>query len=133
MRASQKTALFWVPRILAILTALFLGMFALDVFAEGYRMGELIVALFMHLIPSFLILIVLGIAWRWERIGGTLFILLGIVFLWLFWHPSRWFSNLIISGPLFLTGLMFLVSHWLTIGEESPRMENGELKDIDGS
>ena len=32
----SKQLLFWTPRILGILFALFLSMFALDVFGEGY-------------------------------------------------------------------------------------------------
>jgi hypothetical protein len=123
MRGSQRTALFWVPRILAILTAVFLGTFALDVFTEGYRAGDLWVALLIHLIPSLLILASLGIAWRWERLGGWLFILLGLFYIWYFWHPSRWLSYLAISGPLFLTGLMFLFNNWLIRVEETPVKE----------
>jgi hypothetical protein len=132
MKKTRRTALFWVPRILAVLTALFLGMFALDVFGEGYRLGELLLALFMHLIPSLLILIVLAIAWRWERVGGGLFILLGVFYIGFFWHPSRWLSYLVISGPLFLTGFMFIFSYWLSRGEDVSDGKSGEAGQENG-
>jgi hypothetical protein len=125
MGKQKRSALYWVPRILGIASALFLAVFALDVFAEGYDFGELLIALFMHLIPSFIILLFIGIAWRWERIGGVLLIMLGLFFIWFFWHPSRWLSYLVISGPLFLTGALFLINDWITRGQD-PVLDQGE-------
>jgi len=113
MVGKKRSALFWAPRILAIAAALFLSVFALDIFTEGYSFGDMIVALFMHLIPSLLILVALGVAWRWERLGGGLFIFLGLLYVWLFWEPGRWVAYLIISGPLFLIGVLFLLHFWL--------------------
>ncbi len=62
----------------------------------------------MHLIPTLVILIVLGIAWRWEWIGGFLFVALGVLYITLFWEPSNLPAYLLISGPLFLAGILFL-------------------------
>ena len=36
MNKSVKPVLFWTPRILCILFAIFISLFALDVFGEGY-------------------------------------------------------------------------------------------------
>jgi len=109
MKRSAKQILFWSPRILGILIAVFVSLFALDVFGEGYSTKETIVALAMYLIPTFVILVVLGIAWRWEWIGGFLFVALGVLYITLFWEPSNLPAYLIISGPLFLTGILFLL------------------------
>ncbi len=100
----------WVPRALAIAFALFLGVFALDVFQEGYALGPLLLALLMHLVPSMLVLLALGVAWRWSRWGGWLFIALGAAYMAIFWHPARWPAYLIISGPAILIGVLFLLS-----------------------
>jgi hypothetical protein len=113
----KYSALYWAPRIIGIGAALFLAIFALDVFSEGYQLGELLVALFIHLIPSLVIIIVLVIAWRWERFGGGLFIFLGLLYIWLFWNPGRWIAFLVISGPLFISGGLFLLNHWIAQGE----------------
>ena len=94
---------------MGILIAVFVSLFALDVFGEGYSTKETIVALAMYLIPTFVILVVLGIAWRWEWIGGFLFVALGVLYITLFWEPSNLPAYLIISGPLFLTGILFLL------------------------
>jgi len=108
MSQTVKKILFWTPRILGVLIAIFISLFALDVFGEGYSFWETIAALAMHLIPTAVILITLAVAWRWERAGGILFIGLGVLYITLFWDPSRLPAYLMISVPLFLAGLLFL-------------------------
>lgn len=103
----MKTFLFWTPRVLAILAAAFVGLFALDVFAEGYTFWEAILALTIHLLPTWLILIALAIAWRWERFGGVLFIALGAFFLTKFGVDRD--TVLLLMLPLGLIGILFLV------------------------
>lgn len=50
------------PRVVGILGILFLSSFELDVFGQGYSASELVVALFMHLIPSLVLIAVLILA-----------------------------------------------------------------------
>ena len=64
--------LYWTPRILGIIFAVFISIFALDVFGE-YKFPEVLIALFMHLVPTYLVLGALLVAWKWEKIGGILF------------------------------------------------------------
>ena len=52
----------WTPRVLTILFILFMAIFALDVFGE-YSFPLILVALFMHLIPNFILIGVLLVAW----------------------------------------------------------------------
>ena len=66
MKSKINKILYWSPRILGILVAILVSLFALDVFGEGYNFWEMIVALVMHLIPTFLILIALAVSWCWE-------------------------------------------------------------------
>jgi hypothetical protein len=103
MNTTTQQILFWIPRVLCILFALFLSMFALDVFSEGNGFGETILALLIHLVPTYLMVIVLVIAWRWEGIGAIFFIFFALFFL----VASRG-ESWIISGPLFLIGVLFL-------------------------
>jgi hypothetical protein len=103
----------WAPRWLAVLMILFLGLFALDVFSEGYTFGELLVALFMHLIPNILLLIALIVAWRWRVAGGVLFLALATISVF-FFHTYQHISTfLLISFPVFVIGILFLVDWWL--------------------
>ena len=112
MKESTKHWLFWTPRILCILFAGFLSIFAADVFGEHYGFWKTILALVMHLIPTWIILIVLVVSWRREWVGGTLFIALGALYLIWSWGRFHWSAYLAISGPLLLIGVLFWVN-WL--------------------
>jgi len=110
MKRSMKQLLYWAPRGLCILFALFISLFALDVFGEGYGFWETVVALLIHLIPTGIVLVVLALSWRWEWIGGVLFIALGAWYLVAVWGRFHWSVYLAISGPLFLIGVLFLIN-----------------------
>jgi hypothetical protein len=62
----------------------------------------------MHLIPPMIVLTALVIAWRWEPVGGVLFIALGISYVVTTWKHLDW--CLVISRPLFLIGGLFLTA-----------------------
>jgi hypothetical protein len=112
MKHRSGRALYWAPRILGILFALFISIFALDVFSEGYNLGETIIALIMHLIPTALVVVALIIAWRWEWFGAVLFAALGLGYILMTQGRFDWVTYLVIPGPLFLTGALFL-ANWL--------------------
>jgi hypothetical protein len=81
MNRPAKQLLFWTPRILSLLFALFISLFALDVFSEGHGFWKTLLALLMHLIPTAVILIVLAISWNREWVGGILFPVCGLFLL----------------------------------------------------
>ena len=108
MTHSAKRFLFWMPRGLAILFILFLGLFALDVFDEGYGFLETLLALVMHLIPNLLLVFVLVVAWKWEWVGAVLFSALGVLYIVMAWGKVPGIAFLAISGPLFVMGALFL-------------------------
>jgi hypothetical protein len=110
MNKIVKRVLYWAPRILSILFAIFVGLFALDVFGAGYSFWETLLALLIHLIPIYVILIVLAISWRWEWIGGALFISLAVLYLVISWGQFPWSTYLVMSGPPFLVGILFIIN-----------------------
>ena len=71
MNTASRRLLFWTPRVICIAFAIFLSLFALDVFNEGYGFGKTLLALLIHLVPVYIVLLVLAIAWRWEWIGAA--------------------------------------------------------------
>jgi hypothetical protein len=81
---------------------MFLSMFALDVFNEGYGLTQTILALIMHLVPTYLVVIALVIAWRWEGVGAILFTALALFYLAMS-KGGSWIT----SGPLLLIGFLF--------------------------
>jgi hypothetical protein len=109
MSHSAARLLYWSPRILSIAFALFLGLFALDVFNEGHNFWRTGLALAIHLIPSAIVVAVLIAAWRWEWIGAGLYLLAATYYTWsvLPSHPD-W--ALAIAGPLLLIAALFLVN-----------------------
>jgi len=119
MKKSMKQILFWAPRLLTPLFAIFISLFAFDVFHEGYTFWETILALLIHLIPTGIVLLGLALSWRWEWIGGILFTGLGVLYLVAF-RGQHWSAYLLISGPLFLIGALFLLN-WLYRAELHPR------------
>jgi hypothetical protein len=106
---------YWLPRGLGIAYALFLMIFTFDAWegTGGFWAGLL--GWLIHMLPVFIVLFVLVVAWTRPRIGGILFLLLAAGFAVFF--GGRWGGNwgdallsfLIISGPLFLLSFLFLV------------------------
>jgi hypothetical protein len=112
MKHTIQQIFVWTPRILGILFALFVSMFALDVLGAGYGFWGTILALLMRLIPVYVLLIALAIAWRWPWAGALLFISFSVWYVVTAWGPYPLVANLIgvwpIAGPPLLVGLLFL-------------------------
>jgi hypothetical protein len=112
----------WLPRILCILAILFISLFAADAFAPGLTIWQQLGAFFIHLIPSFILLAFLILAWKWELIGGIIFMVIGLAFSpFIFMlncnrNHSIWLSLVIIltiTIPFVVVGILFLISHRL--------------------
>ena len=115
----SKRALFWAPRSLSILFIAFLSMFALDVFGEHLGFLRTLMALAMHLVPSFVLIVALLLAWRWEWIGAALYGAAGLLYIAWVVSMSRPVPPLvrlnwvgIIAGPALLIAALFL-ANWL--------------------
>lgn len=108
----KPSILIRIARILVILFAVFISLFALDVFEEGVPLGQIVVALLIHLIPTYVILIILWASWKRPLIGGILFMLLGLFYI-LSAHNQAFLAYLLIAGPPFLIGLLFLIGYLL--------------------
>jgi hypothetical protein len=119
MKKPVHPVLYWIPRGLVILEAIFISLFAFDVFNEGYDFLNLLQALAMHLLPTAVILVSLAIAWQWERVGGVLFIALGAYYIFSKGLSLDWSASLVIAGPLVLAGLLFLVNWKFTARQPS--------------
>ncbi|MEI7726177.1 MAG: hypothetical protein WCK09_13800 [Bacteroidota bacterium] len=112
----------WTPRILCMLAILFISMFALDSFAPGMPLWQQIGGFFMHLIPTFVLILFLIVAWKWELIGGTIFCMIGLglmPFIYMMnyhMNNSVWMSLgviLVINAPFVIVGILFILSHFL--------------------
>ena len=121
MTNMSKRTLYWTPRLLSIVFILFLSMFALDVFGESHGFWATLLALTMHLIPQFVLIAALILAWRWEWIGAVIYGAGGMAYIFFAlsrpWLPSmKLICILMIAGPAFAVAVLFLVN-WLKHGE----------------
>jgi len=114
----KNKILYWAPRVLGILFALFISIFALDTFSEGYSFWESIVAFLIHLVPTYLAVAALLVAWKWEVPGGLMYIGLAIFYI-VMARNQHWIALLFISGPLLLTGALFLIDHFTLTSTKS--------------
>lgn len=120
MKTSHKI-LHWAPRFICILAILFISMFSLDAFGNDKSLGEQLIDLLMHLLPSFVFIALLVLAWYKEFVGGIIFVFLGIVFsvfVFLINFNRNQFPlinslliTLVIGFPFVLVGILFLLNH----------------------
>lgn len=108
----MNNVVYWSPRILTILFILFVSLFALDSFSSEKTIAENIAAFFIHLVPSFFLILLLLVAWRYDWIGTIAFAALGILYIAKSWDRFPFITYLTISGPLFLISILFLIS-WI--------------------
>ena len=113
----SKRTLFWAPRVLSIIFIAFVSLFALDVFNEHAGLWQTLVALTMHLIPSFVLIVVLVLAWRWEWIGAALYGAAGLLYVTLTLSrplppATKLTWILTIAGPALIIAGLFL-ANWL--------------------
>ena len=110
MAAVIPRFIFWAPRILCVLFAIFLSMFALDVFGESNGFWNTALALLMHLVPTALVALLLALAWRHEMVGAIAFAALGVLYIVFAWGRFHWSAYVGISGPLFIVGGLFFAN-----------------------
>jgi len=120
----------WAPRIIGILSIIFISMFAADAFESGHTIWQQLTSFTLHLIPSFVLTTLLFIAWKWEYLGGLLFMLVGIAsspFIFMLNHNRNHFSIgqcigiiAMINLPFVIVGILFLISHYMKKKETEP-------------
>ncbi len=109
----KKKFVYWLPRILGILFALFISIFALDAFGEGIPFLDAVVGFLIHLAPTYIVIAVLLIAWKWGLVGGILFILAGLFYIF-FANEMHWSAYLLIGGPPILIGILFIAAYLIS-------------------
>lgn len=109
----KKNWLFWAPRILGIIFCLFISLFALDAFSGDAPLLEKFMGFLIHLLPTAVLIAVLTISWKWPLPGGIIYILLGAFYL-ISANRFHWSAILLVAGPAFLTGLLFVAGKFFS-------------------
>ena len=117
---TRNRILYWAPRLICILNIVFISLFALDAFDPDLTIWQQIGGFLIHMIPSFILLAALLIAWKWEKVGGIIFIIIGLILSsFLFVHnfkmnESFWLTLgivLLMGFPFVLAGILFVLSN----------------------
>lgn len=112
MKTSTRI-LHWTPRIITILTIIFVSMFALD--------SRTISEFLIHLVPSLILLAILIIAWNRERIGGIILTIAGGAWcIFVFILNLRRTHSILVSLeiilmlciPFVVAGILFIISYY---------------------
>jgi cytochrome c biogenesis factor len=121
MKTSTKV-LHWTPRILGILAILLISLFSLDSFSSERTFWQNTTAFLMHNIPSFVLLAVLIVAWKWEKVGGIILTIIGLafsIFIFVFNYKSNHspvmtclLGTLALAIPFVLAGILFILNYY---------------------
>ena len=121
MKPYQKI-LRWTPRVLCIIAILFVSMFSFDAISPERTFWQNIGSLIMHLLPSFIMIAFLVVAWYWELTGGILIALVGLVATPFIYNLNLQRTGsvgttlgvvLMITVPFIIIGALFIISYFL--------------------
>jgi hypothetical protein len=122
MKTSIKV-FHWSPRIICILAILFVSIFATDAFSPGLSIWQQLGGFIIQLIPSFILLAFLFVAWKWELLGGIILLVTGLAlspFIFTLNHNRNHFSVgaslgvvMMITFPFVVVGILFIISNYL--------------------
>lgn len=116
--------IYLTPRIAGILIAVFVGLFALDVFGEQGTIWQQLLAFVMHAAPAIFMGILVAIAWRRPVVGFVAFLLAAIFFLrFLLGDLLQGIGNFILfSGPMaFIAALFYVNWKWAKELQAAPK------------
>jgi hypothetical protein len=108
----RKFQLIYIPNTLLIVFALFLMLFSFDMFGEAeLSIGEQIIGFLIHSIPSALVILVWLIARKKPLIGAIICVIVYVLFTIFFNTYREVITFMLISFPILLTGVLYLVVH----------------------
>ena len=116
----QYKILYWTPRAICILAILLVSIFAWDAFDSNLTIWQQIVGFLIHLVPSFVLLGLLLVAWKYEYVGGIILVIIGLILSFIVFrmnfrmNHSVWMSIGIITAitlPFVIAGALFMIHH----------------------
>lgn len=118
---TKEKIILWLPRLLCIGAILFVSMFALDSFEPGIPFSQQLLNFFMHLIPTYVLLLLLWLAWKKPYVGGIIIAIIGVVTSPLIYNLNYNRNHsvmlslsiiLLITIPFIVIGILFILSHF---------------------
>lgn len=112
-KAKNLKFFYWLPRILGLSFVIFLCSLALDAFTGNISLSLMLNSASAKLIPGLILSLLLLIAWKYEILGGALFISLFIIIYALIIRPNPLPADLLFFVPILLIGSLFLIDSYL--------------------
>ncbi|MFM7299370.1 MAG: hypothetical protein ACKO4Q_19370 [Planctomycetota bacterium] len=103
-----RTVLRWLPRVGGIAFALFLALFAFDVFEGEATPMERAIGLGIHLLPNFALLALVAVAWKRPWVGALGFGVLALAYVAIAREHPTWIA--LIAGPLVLVAAFYALA-----------------------
>jgi hypothetical protein len=98
----------WIARGLGMVYAVFLTALALNAFGSG-SVWQQVSNFLLHMIPTFILIAILILSWRWPLPGGICLIALGLFYVAIMFG-SGWGNCLVMSVPLVAAGILFIAA-----------------------
>ena len=105
----------WIPRVLIIAVSLFMALFSADVFEMKASFWQKMLGLFIHNIPTLILLLILVFTWKHPLWSGWIFLMAGVVFIVLIYLYKRQFiavDYLFIAFPILVCSDLYFLVHY---------------------
>jgi hypothetical protein len=111
MKLTRNDVILWAPRVVGIGLAVFLALFAADIFMEDRGILGTLVAIMMHLVPSIVVLALVFVGWKHEGLAAVGFVALAILYAATMRERLAWIA--LVSTPLEIVSALFFYSWWV--------------------
>ncbi len=109
----ESKLFYWTPRVIIVIFSALAFIFSLFSGAEKYGGGFYgILKNSPNALPWLLLFGVVYFAWNHEKIGGYLFLALGIASIFFFNSWENLATFFIVSLPIIVAGILFLLNHY---------------------
>jgi hypothetical protein len=96
---------------IGILYALALLVFASDVFSKDQSISQMVSDLFMHLIPTALVLLFVVVGNKRSLVGAIIFLVSGTSYVISGWTNMHWTAHVLIAGPLLAISFLYVMDY----------------------
>ena len=96
---------------IGILYAFALLVFAADVFSKNQNISKTLIDLFLHFIPTIIVLLLVVIAYQRPLIGSIIFAVSGIFYIITGWANLHWTAYILVAGPLLVVSILYVIAY----------------------
>lgn len=108
---SSKNKWLIAATSIGILYALALLVFAADVFSKEQSISQPVFDLFLHLIPTALVLLFVVVGNKRSLVGAIIFLVSGTSYVITGWTNMHWTAHVLIAGPLLVISFLYIKAY----------------------